>query len=194
VLPAPPVSAHRRRRLSLPPAPSHCPPGPTSPGPACQPLAPCRPPLSQPHLRGVRHPPLSEQLRAAASVSCQSMSPNPAPLSLPHFLLHAASHPGPHPTRPLPPPPPLQKEPTAVLRSLLFPPPLLSSAHGHTSVTRSPPFPASPPHWWLSHRGPHRIPPLPTVRPAYPPPLPYLGPLSPLSSSPVALGASWSHC
>jgi hypothetical protein len=40
------------RFLSLPLAPSRCPPGPTSPGPACQPLtplslAPCRPPLSR---------------------------------------------------------------------------------------------------------------------------------------------------
>jgi hypothetical protein len=66
------------------------------------------------------------------------------------------------------------------------------------SVTRTPPFPASHPRWRPSHRGPHHIsnrrqPPPPMVRPAYPPPFPYLGSLSPLSSSPAAPGASRSR-
>jgi hypothetical protein len=106
----------------------------------------------------------------------------------------------PDPTPPLSPLPPLQKASAAVpVLSSLFP--SLSSTHDHVGDTRSPSFSrlsstqATEPPWSSSHsdRGHYRFSPLPTVRLAYLPPLPYLGPPSPLSSSLIAPGASRSH-
>jgi hypothetical protein len=177
---------------------------PASPDPACQPCAPTSPSPAVLPCRSRAH----RTCEACAARCCQS-SPEPVrpchagphrrtptPLSAPFSPPHGASPRT--PTPPLPPPPPLQNEPAATPHSLL--PPSLSSTHGHASVTRSPPFPASRPRWRPSRRSHHRISdlrrhrsPTPTVRLAYLPPLPYLGPPSPLLSSSTAPGADRSH-
>jgi hypothetical protein len=110
------LSAPDAITASLPPLPSaHCrwPPGPTSPGPTCPPpapasLAPRRPPLF------IARPP------RPCRPGPRRRTPGPL-LCFSHP--RGAEHPG-TPTPPLRPPPPLQKEPAAVPRSPLFPPPL----------------------------------------------------------------------
>jgi hypothetical protein len=193
VLLAPPISARRRAAL-LARAPSRSQPLPPGPG------------VTRPRLSAAR------ACEACAAHRCRS-SPEPPclchagscgaeeqPPSLPHFLLHAAPHPEPLPLACLP---RVRFKMSRPPRRALFSPPSLSSAHGHghMSVTRSPHFPNSRPHRRSSRRCPHRISdrrrhrfsPPPKVRPAYPPPFPYLGPPSPLSSSPAAPGATRGH-
>jgi hypothetical protein len=131
------------------------------------------------------------------SVTCRYTLPNPGPLL--HFSPPRGAEPRTPPLLCLP----ASTSKVAGCRShALFSPPLPhSSAHGHVSGARSPPFPSSRPSRRPSHRGPHRLstatvavsPPPPMVRPTYPPPLPYLQPPSPLSSSPAGLGANRSH-
>jgi hypothetical protein len=130
------------------------PPSPVGQSVALALLVPRRPPLFTARPRDVLHPPLSERPGVAASMLCWSTSPNPAPL---YSVAPPRSTAPRTPTPPLPPPSLLQKEPAVAPALFSFPLPSLSSAHSHVSVTCSPPFPASSPHWQLSHCGPRRI-------------------------------------
>jgi hypothetical protein len=138
-----------------------------------------------------------EAAEATASVPCRSTSLNHDPLST-LFIFHAAPHPGPPPLHYLPRLRFKRSRPSC--HALFSFSPYLPSTHGHASVTRRLPFRASHPHRRPSRRGPrcifdhrHRRFFSPMVRPTNPPPFPYLGPPSPLSSSLAAPEASRSR-
>jgi hypothetical protein len=138
-----------------------------------------------------------ETAEATTSVPCRSTSLNHDPLST-LFIFHAGPHPGPPPLHYLPRLRFKRSRPSC--RALFSFSPYLPSTHGHASVTRRLAFRASHPHRRPSRRGPrcvfdhrHRRFFSPMVRPANPPPFPYLGPPSPLSSSLAAPEASRSR-
>jgi hypothetical protein len=110
-------------------------------------ILPCSQPTPAVPVR--RAPPTA--IRAARSRCVRAV---PINVAEPWTLLRFSPPHGAEPRTPTPPLPPLQKA-TATAHSSL--PPSLSSAHGHTSDTHSPPFLASRPRRRTSHRGPHRL-------------------------------------
>jgi hypothetical protein len=188
--------------VSLLPAPSRCPPSLTSPGPTYQPLAPASlaPPPSSPiaavPTAPVRHAPPAT-VRAARRCCIHAVPVYvavPRPPSLyPIFSSTRHRTPDPHPS-----PAPVSKgagrcactlfsSPLALLR------PWPHKRHTLPSFSRLLSTPVIEPPWSSSHFRPPLLPFLPPiVRPAYPPPLPYFGPPSPLSSSLAAPRASRS--